>query len=92
MKSYNYFGWALLTNYVDREGYFDGMLFSSQRSNGGSVDTGHFFNTSLIQGLVFKGIVKGQESKVWAFFKDLRSRIEKMTKTPSFLGQKLKLG
>lgn len=73
MKSYNYFGWALLTNYVDREGYFDGMLFSSQRSNGGSVDTGHFFNTSLIQGLVFKGIVKGQESKVWAFFKGLRS-------------------
>ena len=38
-----------------------------------TVDTGHFFNTSLIQGLVFKGIVKGQESKVWAFFKGLRS-------------------
>ena len=37
------------------------------------VDTGHFFNTSLIQGLVFKGIVKGQESKVWDFFKGLRS-------------------
>ena len=37
------------------------------------LDTGHFFNTSLIQGLVFKGIVKGQESKVWAFFKGLRS-------------------
>ena len=37
------------------------------------VDTGHFFNTSLIQGLVFKGIVKGQESRVWAFFKGLRS-------------------
>ena len=39
----------------------------------GTLDTGHFFNTSLIQGLVFKGIVKGQESKVWAFFKGLRS-------------------
>ena len=38
-----------------------------------TLDTGHFFNTSLIQGLVFKGIVKGQESKVWAFFKGLRS-------------------
>ena len=38
-----------------------------------TVDTGHFFNTSLIQGLIFKGIVKGQESKVWAFFKGLRS-------------------
>ena len=38
-----------------------------------TVDTGHFFNTSLIQGLVFEGIVKGQESKVWAFFKGLRS-------------------
>ena len=38
-----------------------------------SVDTGHFFNTSLIQGLVFKGIVKGQESKVWPFFKGLRT-------------------
>ena len=38
-----------------------------------TIDTGHFFNTSLIQGLVFKGIVKGQESKVWAFFKGLRS-------------------
>ena len=37
------------------------------------LDTGHFFNTSLIQGLVFEGIVKGQESKVWAFFKGLRS-------------------
>ena len=56
----------------------------------GILDTGHFFNTSLIQGLVFEGIVKGQESKVWVFFKGLRSRIEKMTKTPSFLGQKLK--
>ena len=41
--------------------------------NGGTLDTGHFFNTSLIQGLVFEGIVKGQESKVWAFFKGLRS-------------------
>ena len=40
---------------------------------GGPLDTGHFFNTSLIQGLVYKGIVKGQESKVWAFFKGLRS-------------------
>ena len=39
----------------------------------GIVDTAHFFNTILIQGLVFKGIVKGQESKVWAFFKGLRS-------------------
>ena len=39
----------------------------------GCIDTGHFFNTSLIQSLVFKGIVKGQESKVWAFFKGLRS-------------------
>ena len=38
-----------------------------------TIDTGHFFNTSLIQVLVFKGIVKGQESKVWAFFKGLRS-------------------
>ena len=38
-----------------------------------SLDTGHFFNTSLIQGLVFEGIVKGQEYKVWAFFKGLRS-------------------
>ena len=38
-----------------------------------TIDTGHFFNRSLIQGLVFKGIVKGQESKVWAFFKGLRS-------------------
>ena len=38
-----------------------------------ALDTGHFFNTSLIQGLVFQGIVKGQESKVWAFFKGLRS-------------------
>ena len=38
-----------------------------------AVDTGHFFNTSLIQDLVFEGIVKGQESKVWAFFKGLRS-------------------
>jgi hypothetical protein len=37
------------------------------------LDTGHFFNTSLIQGLVFKGIVKGQESKIWASFKGLRS-------------------
>ena len=42
-------------------------------TNTTAVDTGHFFNTSLIQGLVFKGIVKGQESKVWAFFKGLRS-------------------
>ena len=32
------------------------------------LDTGHFFNTSLIQGLVFESVVKGQESKVWAFF------------------------
>ena len=38
-----------------------------------TIDTGHFFNTSQIQDLVFKGIVKGQESKVWAFFKGLRS-------------------
>ena len=38
-----------------------------------SLDTGHFFNTSLIQCLVFKGIVKGPESKIWAFFKGLRS-------------------
>jgi hypothetical protein len=33
----------------------------------GTLDTGHFFNTSLIQGLVFEGIVKGQESKVWVW-------------------------
>ena len=38
-----------------------------------TLDTGHFFNTSLIQGLVFRGIVKGQESKVWTFFQGLRS-------------------
>ena len=38
-----------------------------------AVDTGHFFHTSLIQCLVFKGIVKGPESKIWAFFKGLRS-------------------
>ena len=41
--------------------------------SGGTLDTGHFFNTSLIQCLVFKGIVKGPESKIWAFFKGLRS-------------------
>ena len=66
------------------------IVLYKKRARGRALDTGHFFNTSLIQGLVFKGIVKGQESKVWAFFKGLRSRIEKMTKTPSFLGQKLK--
>ena len=47
--------------------------FLSLRRTAWTLDTGHFFNTSLIQGLVFKGIVKGQESKVWAFFKGLRS-------------------
>ena len=42
-----------------------------------TLDTGHFFDTSLIQGLVFEGIVKGQESKVWAFFKTLARYIVK---------------
>ena len=33
----------------------------------------HFFPVLPLKGLAFKGIVKGQESKVWAFFKGLRS-------------------
>ena len=30
----------------------------------GTLDTGHFFNTSLAQCLVFLGILQGQESKI----------------------------
>jgi hypothetical protein len=41
---------------------------------------------------IFLGILEGQESKIWAFFEGLRSRKEKMTTTPSFLGQKIKRG
>ena len=52
--------------------YFDNHFYNWRRYTY-ALDTGHFFNTSLIQGLVFKGIVKGQESKIWAFFKGLRS-------------------
>jgi hypothetical protein len=37
------------------------------------VPTYPFFHTSLIQFLVFLSILKCQESKIWAFFKDLRS-------------------
>ena len=48
--------------------FFHLQIFCDKGCSTSEVDTGHFFNTSLIQGLVFEGIVKGQESKVWAFF------------------------
>ena len=37
----------------------------------------------------FLVILKGQESKIWTFFEGLRSRKEKMIKTPSFFGKKI---
>ena len=39
----------------------------------GSIDTGYFFHTCLIQCLIFLGILYCPESKIWAFFKGLRS-------------------
>ena len=38
-----------------------------------SLDTGHFFHISPIRCLICLGIVWCQESKIWTFFKDLRS-------------------
>ena len=37
------------------------------------VDKGHLFHTSPAKCLIFSGILKCQESKIWAFFKGLRS-------------------
>ena len=59
---------------------------------GGALDTGHFFHRSPAQGLAFQNIPKGQESKSWVFFEGLRSRKEKIIKTPSLFGQKIKWG
>jgi hypothetical protein len=59
------------------------------------LDTGHFFHTSLPQTHFFKAYPKVKNPKVGSFlrapedFEGLRSRKEKMTKTPSFFGKKI---
>ena len=62
----------------------------------GPLDTGHLFHISPAQGLVFKAYPKVKNQKAGYFlrapedFEGLRSRKEKVIKTPSFFGQKIK--
>ena len=59
------------------------------------LDTGHFFHTSSTQGLLLRHTQKVKNPKVESFlrapedFEGLRSRKEKMTKTPSFFWKKI---
>jgi hypothetical protein len=62
----------------------------------GTLDTGHFFHISPAQGLFFKAYPKVKNPKIGSFlraqedFEGFRSRKEKIIKTPSFFGQKIK--